>query len=72
MSNENRVKVGKFEVCIDGTTGWFEHYIYGEELGGGLWFEGKELVDYDGVYSLPDEVIKAIEMLGYDASNMKE
>lgn len=35
---------------------------------GGLWFlldEGKWLVDYDGCYELPEEVVIAIKDLGY-------
>ena len=32
---------------------------------GGLWFEGKEVVDYDGIYELPDEVKLAIRYMGY-------
>lgn len=40
----------------DGRYGFFEHVRLGDECGGGLWFENKELVDYDGVYSLPAEV----------------
>ena len=31
---------------------------------GGLWFEGKELVDYDGCYELPEEVRMALTELG--------
>ena len=43
---------------LDGRYGFFEHVRLGDECGGGLWFEnnGKELVDYDGVYDLPPEV----------------
>ena len=69
-----KIQVGKFEICIGSHTedmGYFEHDVYGDELGGGLWFEGKKLVDYDGVYSLPDEVIEGLEKLGYDASYAK-
>ena len=32
---------------------------------GGLWFEGNEVVDYDGIYELPDEVKLAIRDMGY-------
>lgn len=46
--------------------GWFEHSELGDECGGGLWFEGMTLVDYDGVYSLPEDVIDACEMLGFN------
>ena len=50
--------------------GWFE--IYDEESGGdewyaegGLWFKDKELVDYDGVFSLPHSVVTKLRELGY-------
>lgn len=47
--------------------GYFEsnsddEYDYVE---GGLWFENDELVDFDGTYSLPIEVIDAIIELGF-------
>ena len=38
-----------------------EHYA---EVG--LWFDGKDLVDYDGVFALPDEVIEMLEDAGYN------
>ncbi len=31
----------------------------------GLWFEGKELVDYDGVFELPTEAVKLIRKAKY-------
>jgi hypothetical protein len=37
-----------------------EHYA---EIG--LWFDGKELVDYDGVFSLPREVAVMLTDAGY-------
>jgi len=51
--------------------GYFEHADHGE--GGGLWFNPrKELIDYDGAYDLPMEVIDGIIELGYwfDADNI--
>lgn len=48
--------------------GFFEHNDHGDEYGGGLWFNGKELVDYDGVYELPGEVVRALDGAGYDMS----
>jgi len=45
--------------------GFFEHDKLGDECGGGLWFEGKNLMDYDGVPDLPKEVRQAIVTLGY-------
>lgn len=39
----------------------------------GLWFNGKELTDYDGVYSLPKEAITLIKQNGYTLSeDLKE
>jgi len=39
---------------------------------GGLWFEGKELVDYDGCYELPQEVAMAVKELGYDVTDLED
>ena len=66
-----RVPGSKWEVKIDTTAGYgyFEHDIRGE--GGGLWFTRLpgdtiwDLSDYDGVFSLPNNVAKAIEMGGH-------
>lgn len=56
----------KFTVQIDTQHqyGWFEHEVYGDEAGGGLWFENNELVDFDGMMVLPEEVGEAINLLG--------
>jgi len=61
-----KTKVGKFEVQIDPVAmyGWFEHDELGDEAGGGLWFDGDELMDYDGMAILPKSVIEAIRNLG--------
>ena len=71
--NENweaKSVVGKYDISINFKTqkGWFEHHIYGDERGGGLWFEDDELTDYDGVYSLPNDVVTGIEELGFIVS----
>jgi len=67
MNYGKKIQIDKFEIQIDSEKqyGFFEHDEYGEELGGGLWFKNDELIDCDGVYSLPKEVIKGIEDLGY-------
>jgi hypothetical protein len=68
MENKQlRTQQDKFEVVINpwDDFGYFEHEDYGDEWGGGLWFEGKNLIDYDGVYELPSEVIAGIRELGY-------
>jgi len=60
-----KIETKSFEIEIDGDRGCFEHKHLGDEVGGGLWFEGKELIDYDGVYSLPKEVAAKLKELGY-------
>ena len=32
---------------------------------GGLWFKDKELVDYDGVFSLPPQIVDCLREHGY-------
>lgn len=34
--------------------------------GGGLWFEGNELVDYDGVFELPAPLIEFLKNEGFN------
>tara|TARA_R110001606_G_scaffold247229_1_gene395302 strand:+ start:188 stop:439 length:252 start_codon:yes stop_codon:yes gene_type:complete len=53
---------GAFEICGDDDS---TEDDYSE---GGLWFEGKELTDYDGVCALDDEVINILKEWGYDTS----
>ena len=69
-----KVQYKKFEVNIrvyknGEVDGWFEHDIYGDEVGGSLIFErtenGIELTDFDGVMILPIEVGQVIAKLGY-------
>lgn len=59
-----------FEVGINnnGESGYFEHNRLGDELAGGLWFEGNKLYDYDGVYKLPAEVQDELINRGVDVS----
>lgn len=63
----HKAVVGKYEVQIEssGTYGYFEHEDFGDEAGGGLWFEGKELTDYDGMATLPKDVIAGVRQLGF-------
>ena len=56
---------GSFELYDEESGG--EDY-YGE---GGLWFEGNELVDYDGVFEIDDEVVKCLEDWGADVTYVK-
>jgi hypothetical protein len=69
---DKKTQVGKWSVEIDSARqyGFFEHDDYGE--GGGLWFVDSMLVDYDGVYELPTNVIKGIEDLGFNADYAKD
>lgn len=67
-----------FELQFDPSEeyGWFEIYdtpsggtdFYGS---GGLWFNGNELVDYDGVFSLPTQIITKLEGWGVNADYAK-
>jgi hypothetical protein len=51
----------------------FEHARLGEEGGcGGLWFDGTHLVDYDGVYNLPQGVIEICEHVGFNMDYAKD
>ena len=57
----------------DNQRGWFE--IYDQESGGedyygegGLWFKGNELIDYDGVFEIDEEVVKCLKDWGADVS----
>ena len=61
------LSTGKFEIKVSPTTnyGYFEHNEHGEDCGGGLWFVGKELTDYDGVFELPKTVADALIQAGY-------
>lgn len=73
-----KVTIDEFEIHIFGDKGWFE-WVGGTnedpECVGGLWFYNKVLQDYDGVFELPEAVIKGIEQLGYyigeDTSHIK-
>ena len=59
------LECGNWLIEISPTTeyGYFENQKTGTE--GGLWFEGNELVDYDGVMSLPVAVASALKGAGY-------
>ena len=56
----------------DGNPVGFEHHEYGDEYGGGLWFESGHLTDYDGVYNLPKKVIAMCEALGFNMDYAKD
>ena len=54
---------GKLEIDTAAGYGYFDHKDGSE--GGGLWFDGQELSDYDGVYELPKAVARTLIALGY-------
>jgi hypothetical protein len=60
-----KMESGAWIIEISPTTsyGYFENSKTGS--GGGLWFEGDELVDYDGVMALPALVASALRGAGY-------
>ena len=62
--NEER-QYGSFEQYDRETAG--ERY-YAE---GGLWFDEGVLVDYDGIYSLSEEVLDQLEEWGLDVKDMR-
>ena len=45
--------------------GYFEHNELGDNCGGELLFDGLSLIDYDGVFELPTDVIWAVRKLGF-------
>lgn len=53
----------------DRDRGWFEHKVEGDSQGGGLWFDGKELIDYDGVFALAKELCEKLREMGYVVSD---
>jgi len=50
---------------------YFEHDEEGDNYAGGMWFKNKELIDYDGVYDLPKELIIYLEQEGYNMDYAK-
>ena len=68
-------KTENFTITLYSTDrGYFEHNRLGEDLGGGLWFDGDNLTDYDGVYELPSEINQWLRendytFLDYDGVN---
>lgn len=64
---EHKLTKGKYAIWIseDRYLGYFEHEDYGDEAGGGLWFSANALMDYDGVFELPQDVIAGLRELGF-------
>lgn len=45
--------------------GYFEHNELGDNCAGELLFAGLSLIDYDGVFELPKEVIQALRGMSF-------
>lgn len=62
-----KIDTGTYTVEIDNAAnyGYFEHNELGDESAGGIWFEDKEVSDYDGVFALPADVVKALRDNGF-------
>ena len=75
------VELGTFEnemtlyMSENGEKGFIEWYYYNDEEDGceeiGLWFDGKQVTDYDGVFSLPEQAVELLESRGYDCNEVK-
>ena len=48
--------------------GYFEHNELGDNCAGELLFDGTDLIDYDGVFELPKEVIQMLRDMGFYVS----
>ena len=56
-------QAGNWKVYVSPSTnyGYFENQITGTQ--GGIWFKGIMVVEYDGVFELPKNVVKALRSL---------
>ena len=67
-------QVGNWKVFVSPSTnyGYFENQVSGTS--GGIWFEGRMVTEYDGVYELPANVIMALQKLNktFDAYILPE
>ena len=62
--------INEFEVIVNpwlerGSFEWVGSTNEDGEIAGGLWFKDDLLIDYDGVFDLPKEVIEALKQLGF-------
>jgi hypothetical protein len=68
---DSKIQVGKWLIEIDSLA----QYGYTQDDNGdfdiGLWFSNNELVDYDGCYELPKQVVQGIETLRFNADYAK-
>lgn len=65
-----------YEVAVDTRAkyGYFEHLRYGDERAGNLWFAVNPagymyLIDYDGMFDLPAEVVNALRGAGIQVND---
>ena len=67
-----KLRTLNFDITIWGpeNRGYFEHHELGDNCAGELVFEDGELYDYDGVFELPKEVVKAVETAGFFVDEM--
>lgn len=69
--------INEFEVIVNP---WLERGLFewvggtneDEKIAGGLWFKDDLLIDYDGVFALPKEVIEALKKLGFRTEEDEE
>lgn len=76
IASEDNVQLEITVGINDEEYGWFEMYDIESEgiewyAEGGLIFEGKTLVDYDGVFDLPTPILNKLEEWGYDVSDIR-
>ena len=74
------VELGTFEnemtlyLSESGEKGFIEWYYFNENEDGceeiGLWFDNGYVVDYDGVFSLPEQAVELLKERGYDCSEV--
>jgi|SaaInlStandDraft_4_1057021.scaffolds.fasta_scaffold41058_4 hypothetical protein len=74
MSSYKVTETDHYEIGITnaGECGYFEHKMLGDDKAGGLWFKDGALVDYDGVYYLPNEVAKELNKRGVNTSYLDD
>ena len=76
ISEEDGVQLEIIVGFRDKDYGYFEFYdteTNGEKwyAEGGLWLEGKTIVDCDGVASMPTSIINFLKEKGYDTSEIE-
>lgn len=75
VKKENNIKLDVEINIMDAQQGCFE--IYDIKTGGeswyaegGLWFDGKDLTDYDGVFALPKCIEDKLTEMGYNLDDL--